>query len=58
MDEMIDHEGRCDSLKASTNLPTWAIVLMLATCVATNATEDMALATCYEAGHLPAECDP
>lgn len=33
------------------------IVAIFGTCIATNATEDMALAACYGAGFSPAECD-
>lgn len=33
------------------------IIASAGTCIATNATEDMALVACYEAGFAPEECD-
>jgi hypothetical protein len=46
----------------STDMPVWSVCLiiamMLGTCVATSATEDLALAACYEAGFSPSECKP
>lgn len=33
------------------------IIAFFGTCATTNATEDMALAACYEAGFSPSECD-
>ena len=33
------------------------IIATFGTCASVNATEDMALAACYEAGFSPGECD-
>lgn len=51
-----------DPLVAEAKAPAWAFLLVvigaLATCAITNATEDAALAACYEAGFSPGDCKP